>query len=1031
ITDATVSSSSKNIDSSKNEKTDSKKLGLEETKKTNKVSKKTVNNSDKKVKTTKEPAIKKSELNINNLSKEEKNKFLILALQEYSELLLEQERTAKEIEEKNKKTKEKEYKKEIAEKAKQEKIILAAEKEEKISKKCPRDNYGQNKRETIVFNEFAWMGDKNDSSNEWIELKNIGSKSINMEGWKIYSKNDKKDIVFKEPYFIDPGGFVLLERSEKSVPNIKADLIFSDSLNNSNEKFLLYDSDCALHDTVIADPAWPAGNNSEKRTMEMAGDYTWHTYSGYGNNGIFGTPKEENSKYDYYIEEIVQKSKTSIGSSSGLIPSTGSSSKTNEVVSYCNQEGLGNAAVSPIIINEVSWMGTSNSSSDEWIELKNITNEEVSLNKWQLLDKNNDIKISFGADEKIEANGFYLLERTDDNSVLNISAYKIYSGSLSDKNESLRLFDNNCSLIDEVIADSDWPAGNGKDKKTMERGTDLKSWQTYSDNNSDNISGLFGTPNRQNSIIDNNGEENGGEENENNEDNENDEEGEDIPEESLKEEIISNFSIVSGSLKNQVILEWDKMTNASSYEIFYSLEDNIDENNLIKIDEYVMPETVENDNKIKATISDLYFGKKYYFAVRAKNSEEDFSLLSEKIEKTIEESFPILASKYGNYNNGHKYDFSGPASFSNAEQINKIMELPMGYSGHIVIDANSNIYLFAEIGDETGIYSFDSAGQLRWVFPAQGGDPFIGQDGTVYFNNSAYLFALSPSGKLKWKELFPMILSKDPVLDKEGNIFMMVIDSDDSRPDLFMVRDLGYGISREAVVLSSQLFGEDSLSSYSELAMSDEGEIYLGFSNKLIKYKYGQGIIDSKAFVAMCSHSYADSCDSYLPSIMTISIAQNGKTYVFLRNTVIGEAANLNGVYALDSSNISGDYLWYIDNANFSAFNQDSVFVYGIISNIFAQRSWIISFDANTGIEKWRKEWGDAIQRSIVFVDNEDIVYVKSNNQIIGYDSNNISNNNPLDDIVYQIDIDEERAKISVSGNDVYFVGKNISKVSK
>lgn len=1045
IADAVVSSSSKNDENSlKSEKVDKEKPVLKKSEKTNKISKKTVNNSNKKIKKTEDPIIKKDELDINNLSKEEKNKFLILALQEYSELLLEQERAVKKAEEKDKKEKEAEIKRAIKEKEKQEKIILVAEKEEKISKKCPRDNYGQNKRETIVFNEFAWMGDKEDSSHEWIELKNIGSKSVNIEGWKIYSKNNKKDIIFEESYFIDPGGFVLLERSEKSVPNIKADLIFSDSLSNSNEKFLLYDSDCVLHDTVIADPVWPAGNNSEKRTMEMAGDYTWHTYSGYGNDGIFGTPKAENSKYDYYVEERVQRTKTSAGSSSGSISSAGSSSKANETVSYCNQENLGSVVLSPIIINEVSWMGTSNSSSDEWVELRNITNEEVSLNGWQLLDKNNDIKISFGVNEKIEANGFYLLERTDDNSVLNISADKIYSGSLSDKDESLRLFNSACNLIDEVIADSDWPAGNSKDKKTMERIVDLKDWQTYSDDSSDNISGLFGTPNRKNSGIDNgeegndeerdendNNDDNGEDDNNENDNNNDDNNENDSPEGFLKEKAISNFSVVSGNLKNQVILEWDKIINASNYEIFYSLENNIDENNLIKIDEYAIPEIVENDNKIKAIISDLYFGKKYYFAVRAKNSEEDFSLLSEKIEKITEESSPILASKYGKYDNSHKYDFSGPVRFSNAEQINKIMELPMEYSGHIVVDANSNMYLFAKIGEKTGIYCFDPFGSLRWFFPAQGGDPFIGQDGTIYFNNTSYLFALSPSGKLKWKELFTMILSKDPLLDKEGNIFMMVIDSDDSRPDLFMVKDLGYGISRETIVLSSQLLGEKSLLSYSELAMNDEGEIYLGLSNKLIKYKYGQGIIDSKTFVAQCSPSYSDSCDSYLPSIVTISIAQNGNIYVFLKNTLIGESANFDGVYALDSSNISGDHLWYINNATLSAINQDSVFVYGIVSSIFSQGSWIISFDANTGIEKWRKEWNDPVQKSVVFVDNEDIVYVKNNKQLIGYDSKNISNKNPLEDIIYQIDTNEERLKISVSENDVYFVGKNISKVSK
>ncbi|MCK9393426.1 hypothetical protein M0Q03_01330, partial [bacterium] len=390
-----------------------------------------------------------------------------------------------------------------------------------------------------------------------------------------------------------------------------------------------------------------------------------------------------------------------------------------------------------------------------------------------------------------------------------------------------------------------------------------------------------------------------------------------------------------------------------------------------------------------------------------------------------------LSSKYGGYNNSYKYDFSGPMRFSNASQVDKVMELSMRHSGYVVVDENNNMYLYAGIGDNSGIYCFDSSGILRWVFTAQAGNPFIGQDGTIYFNNSSYLFALSPSGKLKWKEKFNMILSKDPLLDKDGNIFMMVIDSDASRPDLFMIKDLGLSASREALILSSQLLGDQNLSKYSELTMSDDEEIYLGLSNKLIKYKYGQGIVDSRTFSAQCSPSYSASCSNYTPSITKISIAQNGNVYVFLNAAYIGDAANFNGIYALSSSNLSGDYLWYINDAYPLAVNQDSVFIYRMVSSIFSYKSWIISFDANTGKEKWTKEWDDVAKKPIIIIDDEDVIYVYNNRQIIGYDSNNISNKDPTKDIVYQLDVDEEDMRVSVSENNIYFSGKNISKISK
>lgn len=98
------------------------------------------------------------------------------------------------------------------------------------------------------------------------------------------------------------------------------------------------------------------------------------------------------------------------------------------VISYCSQSDLNNSLLTPVIINEVAWMGTQTSSSDEWIELKNVSGQDVNLNGWQLLDKDNQIKVVFSATDVIAANGLYLLERTEDSSVPNISLDKKYSG---------------------------------------------------------------------------------------------------------------------------------------------------------------------------------------------------------------------------------------------------------------------------------------------------------------------------------------------------------------------------------------------------------------------------------------------------------------------------------------------------------------------------------------------------------------------------------------------------------------------------
>ncbi|MDD5098618.1 MAG: hypothetical protein PHD31_02815, partial [Candidatus Pacebacteria bacterium] len=57
-----------------------------------------------------------------------------------------------------------------------------------------------------------------------------------------------------------------------------------------------------------------------------------------------------------------------------------------------------------------------------------------------------------------------------------------------------------CVLVDEVVANSDWPAGDKIDKKTMER-KDFSNWQTYLFSSVDVESGLNGTPKKENSEI--------------------------------------------------------------------------------------------------------------------------------------------------------------------------------------------------------------------------------------------------------------------------------------------------------------------------------------------------------------------------------------------------------------------------------------------------------------------------------------------------------------------------------------------------
>jgi PKD repeat protein len=144
-------------------------------------------------------------------------------------------------------------------------------------------------------------------------------------------------------------------------------------------------------------------------------------------------------------------------------------------------------ATNEVVINEIAWMGTDVSSADEWLELYNNTGGEIDLTGWTLKAVDGTPEITLSG--TIAAHGYFLLERTDDQSVPDVAADQIYTGALGNSGENLELRDGENNLIDSIDCSEDWLAGNNDTKQTMEK-TDSE-WQVSLD--------AGGTPKAQNS----------------------------------------------------------------------------------------------------------------------------------------------------------------------------------------------------------------------------------------------------------------------------------------------------------------------------------------------------------------------------------------------------------------------------------------------------------------------------------------------------------------------------------------------------
>ncbi len=318
---------------------------------------------------------------------------------------------------------------------------------------------GQNQTpslKNLAINEVAWMGTLNSANDEWIELKNISNSNLNLTGYQLISKDNKIEIdlgKIKSASNSDTSKFLLLERTDdNSVPNIKADLIYSGSLANENSGLRLFDSNCSLIDEIIASPNWPSGDASSKRTAERNLNlFGWHT-----SGTIGGTPKNENS----------------FGYSSG-----GGGTINSTPNSTSNQDNLAPKETPqfyPIVINEIMYNPKGSDSNREWVEIYNNGETAVDISKWKIFEGETGHLLSLkGGPNTIDAKQYAVI--ADDVEQFR-KDYQIIYGQPYD--ESFALFDSSFSLnnsgemiaikngdlkIDEINYLPEWGANdNGK-----------------------------------------------------------------------------------------------------------------------------------------------------------------------------------------------------------------------------------------------------------------------------------------------------------------------------------------------------------------------------------------------------------------------------------------------------------------------------------------------------------------------------------------------------------------------------------------
>ncbi len=261
-------------------------------------------------------------------------------------------------------------------KQKEELVAIASKAPEALAapavSRCSYEFQATPIHQDILINEVAWMGSENSENDEWLELKNISSGKISLKNWQLVSKDNKIQIIFNDQ-IIERGEYFLLRKDNDVTISQFANFAYSGGIDNENDGLRLFNPECVLVDEVLANPSWPAGSTNPKRSMERVYSFDWRTYSELLNNGIFGTPKKDNSQGATPAVPAVPNG-----------PGVPATPAIPAIPPHEEDPESPVASSSPkILISEIS-AGTSVSSADEFIELYNPNDVSINLTGWSL-----------------------------------------------------------------------------------------------------------------------------------------------------------------------------------------------------------------------------------------------------------------------------------------------------------------------------------------------------------------------------------------------------------------------------------------------------------------------------------------------------------------------------------------------------------------------------------------------------------------------------------------------------------------------
>jgi parallel beta-helix repeat protein len=307
----------------------------------------------------------------------------------------------------------------------------------------------------------------------------------------------------------------------------------------------------------------------------------------------------------------------------------------------------------------------------------------------------------------------------------------------------------------------------------------------------------------------------------------------------------------------------------------------------------------------------------------------------------------------GDNNNTGLSDYTGPQTNNTKWNNSEISPLS---DTNVVTGSDGTIYA----GSNGYLYALDPTGIIKWRYytgsSSQVTTPTIGTDGTIYVAGSSYLHALNTDGTLKWKLYIYSSNMVSPSIGADGTIYIPCYDNSGFLdPALYAVNPNGTLKWNTSLVDASFIYGNLVIASDGTIYVPGHSFLYAVNPDGTIKWSYAFG-----------NHQYSS------PSLGT-----DGTIYI------LAYGGTLSGDPALYAINPDGTLKWRYTTKRASY----GTVALGSDGTIYLLDSGTLIALTPDGTQKWNYTAGTSSSSSPV-IDANGTIYFTAGSSIFALNSN-------------------------------------------